>query len=239
MGRMSVHDPSTPATQAAPGDPSPPEDAPSPGDPSSADSAAGAPEAGAPAGPPPRTSNYQRPTKKNTSLRNMLWALSLTLGVVVIVAIAFFGVGSDQSRETLPNAELDVAASAERAQAEAEFPVIVPQVGEEWAEQHARFSGGDPASWEIRYTSPQGSLVTLVEQQEVSAPMLSTALPGTVVESEEQIEGADCQVLRSTDAEQEGSGIACQGEGWGFLVHGSGDLAELQELAAAAVRSVA
>ena len=235
MGRMSVHDPSTPATQAPPAGTSS-AGAPAAGAPS-ADTAATAPEAAAPTGPPPRKSNYQRPTKKNTSLRNMLWALSLTLGVVVIVAIAFFGVGSDQSRETLPNSELDIAASAERAQAEADFRVIVPQLGEDWIGQHARFSGGDSASWEIRYTSPQGSLVTLVEQQEVSAPMLSAAVPGAVVESEQQIEGAQCQVLRSSDADQERSGIACQGEGWGFVAHGSGDVAEIEELAAAAVRS--
>ena len=88
------------------------------------------PERTAPPAPRPQPkSAYELPSKKNTVLRNMLWALGLTMAVVVVVGIGFFGVGSDLQREPLENSELDVAASAERAQRDAPFPVAVPDDG--------------------------------------------------------------------------------------------------------------
>src|SRR5699024_6456804 len=75
-------------------------------------------------------SAYELPSRKNTVLRNMVWALLLTMAVVVVVGIAFFGVGSEQEREPLENSELDVSASAERAAGVAPFPVAVPAAGE-------------------------------------------------------------------------------------------------------------
>lgn len=186
-----------------------------------------------------RRSNYELPTRKNTSLRNMLWALGLTMAVVIVVGIVFFGVGSDAEQEVPASSRTDVAESAQRAQEEAAFPVAVPQLDGQWQERSAQFTASGTPQWEIRYSSPQGELTTLVESTEVSAPMLSAALPGTTVEEERQIDGADCQVLSGSgpDGEQS-SGIACQDDGWGVLVHGTGDPAELETLAAAAINSI-
>ncbi|MFC7376830.1 DUF4245 family protein [Brachybacterium sp. GCM10030267] len=180
-------------------------------------------------------SAYQLPTKQNTVLRNMVWALSLTVAVVVIVGIAFFGVGSDLDREPLENSEVDVASSAQRAQAEAGFPVAAPALGQGWTERSARFTGGENARWQVQYSSPEGALMTLTEEAEVSAPMLSSALPGAVVEEELSIGGAGCQVLRGGEGDATERGIACQGEDFGILVHGDADPAELRTLTEAAL----
>lgn len=189
--------------------------------------------------PAPRAkSAYQMPTKQNTRLRNTLWALILTMAVVVAIGIAFFGVGSDLEREPLENSALDVAASAERAQDLAPFEVAVPQPGQEWTERSARFTDGSSPRWTLEYTSPQGRLVSFVQESEVSAPMLSAALPGATVQEELGLDGADCTVLSGGQPGADQLGISCEGEGWGFLAHGAAERAELEQLARAAVTSL-
>lgn len=190
-----------------------------------------------PAPAPQPRSHYERPTKKNTSLRNMVWALGLTMLIVVGVGIGFFGVGGDQSREVLPNSSVDIAASAQRAQDSAPFPVAVPDLGEGWSERSARYVEGQQ-SWEIRYSSPDRHLVTLSQAPEVSAPMLSASLPGAVVEEQREIDGVPCEVLRGGTDDEPLMGLSCSGAEWGLLVHGATDLEELEQAAQAAIASV-
>ncbi|WP_245822893.1 DUF4245 family protein [Brachybacterium avium] len=187
---------------------------------------------------PQPKSAYELPSRKNTVLRNMVWALVLTMAVVVVVGIAFFGVGSDAEREPLANSELDVAASAERASGVAPFPVAVPAVDEGWAERSARYTAGANPRWTIEYSSPEGQLVTLVEESELGAPMLSSAIPGSAVEEEFQLEGAACSLLRGGEQGSTEHGIACEGEEWGFVVHGDADRSALEQFARAAIVSL-
>ena len=203
------------------------------------------PEHGEPAEPgesvdpaPRPKSAYELPSKKNTVLRNMLWALALTLAVVVVVGIAFFGVGSSPERERLENSEIDVSASAERAQEVAPFPIVVPAVGEEWTERSARYTAGTTPQWELEYSSPEGHLVTLVEESELGAPMLSAAIPGSTVEEEFELEGSECSLLSGEEQGGAQRGIACEGEGWGFVVHGEVDRDVLEQFASDAIISL-
>lgn len=192
-----------------------------------------------PAEPRPQPkSAYELPSKKNTVLRNMIWALALTMAVVVVIAIAFFGVGSDPGREPLANSELDVSASAERAQDVADFPVAAPEPQAGWAERSARFTGGESPQWIVEYTAPSDHLVTLTEEAEVSAPMLSSALPGATVQEELDIDGAACQVLSGDTDGATALAISCQGEGFGLLVHGATDREEVRTLMEQALADV-
>src|SRR5690625_1200962 len=56
------------------------------------------PEDSAPAPQPAPKSSYELPNRKNTSLRNILWALGLTMAIVVVVGISFFGAGASPNR---------------------------------------------------------------------------------------------------------------------------------------------
>lgn len=192
----------------------------------------------APAPRPQPKSAYELPSKKNTVLRNMVWALVLTMAVVVVIGIGFFGVGSDLEREPLENSELDVAASAERAQRSAPFTVAVPALGDDWTERSARFTDGESPRWVIQYSDPQEQLVTLTQETEVSAPMLSSALPGSTVVEELTIDGVQCTLLSGGPQDAPEQGISCEGEDWGLLVHGDAERAELEQLAGAALTSI-
>lgn len=187
---------------------------------------------------PQPKSAYELPSKKNTVLRNMLWALALTMAVVVVVAIAFFGVGSDLGREPLANSELDVSASAERAQDVVGFPVAAPNPLQGWTERSARFTDGESPQWTVEYTSPSDHLVTLTEEAEVSAAMLSSALPGATVQEELSIDGAECQVISGDTDSGTMLALSCQGEEFGLLVHGATDREELQALMEQALADV-
>lgn len=187
---------------------------------------------------PQPKSAYEMPSRKNTVLRNMVWALALTMAVVVVIAIAFFGVGSDPERTTLENSELDVAASAERAQEVAPFPIAVPEAGEGWMERSARYTAGASPRWNVEYTSPGGQLVAFVQGSELGAPMISAAIPGSSVVEEFTLQGAECSELRGGEKGSEVNGVACEGEDWGFLVHGTEGREVLEQLAAAAITSL-
>jgi len=184
-------------------------------------------------------SAYQLPTKQNTVVKNIVWASVLTMAVVIVLAVAFFGVGSDLEREPLENSEVDVAASAERAQEVAEFPVAVPATEDGWKVRSARFTDGKSPAWTVQYTSPGGALVTLAEDGEISAPVLSAEMPGAAVVEETSLEGAQCQVLSGGEAGEDQLGIACEGEGYGLLVHGAAERAELEQLMTEALADVA
>lgn len=196
------------------------------------------PEDSLPSPAPARKSNYELPNKKNTSLRNILWALGLTMAIVMVVGIAFFGAGGTPEQEIPENSQLDVAASAERAEDAAGFPIAVPELDQEWQERSARFHDGEEPRWQIDYTSPAGSLVTLVESPQVGAAMLSSAVPGATVEEEREIAGTECQVLSGSADGGNQRAVACEGPDWGFVVHGTGEVAELEELATAAIASL-
>ena len=177
-----------PPDESAPVEPAP--TVPASGEPAAAD------EGGTRAEPAPQPkSAYELPSRKNTVLRNMVWALALTMAVVVVVGIAFFGVGSDGERERLENSEVDVAASAERAEGVAPFPVALPALGDEWIERSARFADGQNPQWVVQYSSPEGQLITLRQESELGAPMLSSSLPGSTVEDEFALGGAQCTAL--------------------------------------------
>jgi len=200
-------------------------------------------QAASPSTPPPAPverpkSAYELPSKKNTVLRNMIWALLLTVGAVAIVGIAFFGVGSEVDRSIPENSQLDASESADRAQDVAGFPVASPEMDEEWEVRTARFTDGARPTWELRYSSPQGRLVTLLEGAEVSAPMLSSAVPGSTVQEDLTIAGTECELLTGGEADRAVEAISCEGEGWGLLVHGDAEQAELEQLMESAIASL-
>lgn len=195
-------------------------------------SSAPAPASSAPA---PRKRSPYSMSKGDASMRNIAWALGLTLGCVAVVGVIFFGVGRSVDREIPETSRLDVGASAQRAQEQAPFPVAQPALGGSWTPRAADFTAGDRPMWELRFTSPSNTLVTIVESEEMSAADLSSELPGADATGDVTIEGADCQTVSGEDDEH---GITCQGDGWAVIVHGTADDADLKAAAQATVRSI-
>lgn len=177
----------------------------------------------------------------NGPLRNIVWALLLTMAVVVVLGIGFFDVGSqgDLERRTVDNAQVDVASSAWRAQEVAPFPVVTPQAeGEGFTARSARFTTRPEPAWQIQYSSPEGSLVTMVEAEQISAQRRAEAVPGLRETDTPQIQGVPCTVLEGSGEGEGRRALVCQGEGYGVLVHGEAERTTLERLMTTALASV-
>lgn len=176
-------------------------------------------------------------TAGDLSLRNMIWALALTIGVVAVVAMVFYGVGRPVDREIPAANRVDVPASAERAQAEAPYSVAVPQLPSRWEPRNARFTSGDAPQWRLQYTTPGGSLATLTQVPEASATVLNSVAPGARETGSEKIAGHECEMLQGEDSAT-ATVLVCHGKDWDMVITGRDDVAALRPLADAAISSI-
>lgn len=192
----------------------------------------------APAPQPAPRSPYAKMSEP-TTVRNVVWALSLTMGVVIIVALLFFGVGRDLGREVPENSRVDVAASAERAQRIAPFTIAVPTTAEGWSATAARYDDGADPRWTIRYTAPSRSLVTLTEATQVTPALIQGLVPGARGEGTVDVGGATCEIYveSETDEGTPARALACPLDGAAVVVHGDVEQAELSALAGPAVEA--
>ncbi len=220
-------------------------------EPAIAEPAPAAVEADASQAPPSRYARMAAPT----SVRNVVWALGLTMGVVAVVAVLFFGVGNDPQREVPESNRVDVAASAERAQELAPFTVAVPESADGWSAdgwtaKQARYTDGADPRWSVRYSAPSGALVTLTQAPAITPALIQDAVAGARSDGTVEVEGATCEVYTGTgegdgrdgaDGDGAGAGagrvLACPREGWGIVVSGKTEQEELVDLAGAAIRS--
>lgn len=175
------------------------------------------------------------PSRKNTSVRNVAWAVGLNLLIVALVAAVIVGLGRpDRDHVSEKNAAVDITATASRAREALGFPVSSAQPSG-WTVRDARMHAGAPGAWEVRYTSPAGSLVTLWEST-MDQRALATKVPGQVAPGQKvQVAGASCAWLDITEdsSKKSGSsrGLECQGKGKNLVVFGGDNPEHLRELA--------
>lgn len=200
-----------------------------------------APDPSAPA-PEPKKSPYAR-MGENTSVRNVVWALGLTVAVVAVVAMLFFGVGNDPQRSVPASERVDVAASARRAQELAPFPVVVPRTGQGWTAKEARFLGQGEPRWRVRYSAPSGTLVTLTQVRTVTPGLLQDTLPGARSQGSVTVGSTQCEVFAGQDEASKGgkgeapTALSCPAGSSAVLVSGTAPRSELTALAAAALQA--
>ncbi|MDO5663615.1 MAG: DUF4245 family protein [Brachybacterium sp.] len=189
---------------------------------------------------PPKRSHYAV-SKSSLRARNVAWALGLTIGVVVLVAVLFFGVGGSPEEEMIPqDTAVDVQQSADRASEVLPFPAVVPEPGESWSVREVRLADGEAPRWQIRYTSPDGNLVTLVQTAEVTPGVLQDVAPGVRADGTAEVDGVTCEALATDESGSDAPlrALSCPGDGWALVVTGRADQQEIEELAAAAFSSV-
>lgn len=188
------------------------------------------------ADPPAPTKSRYASFAENTTMRSVVWALVITLVLVAVVGMLFFGVGNDPDREVPENSRVDVAASAERAQEIAPFTVAVPDLGTDWTASNARYADGTDPRWTVRYSSPSATLVTLTQAGEITPALLQDTIPGARSDGTVAVGDMTCDVYTGGE-ETNARGLACPAEGSGVLVTGRTTQAELAQVAQAAVES--
>ncbi len=185
--------------------------------------------------PAPQKSRYAS-FAENTTMRSVVWALVITLVLVAVVGMLFFGVGNDPDREVPENSRVDVAASAERAQEIAPFTVAVPALGDGWIVSNARYADGSDPRWTVRYSSPSGTLVTLTQAGEITPALLQDTIPGARSDGTVAVGDVTCDVYTGGE-ETDARALACRADGSGLIITGKTTQAELVGVAEPALES--
>lgn len=132
------------------------------------------------------------PTKKNTSVRNLVWAIGLNLILVAIAAAVITGLGrNDRNHAEQSTASINVSESAARASDSLGFTAAAPEP-QGFTARTARLEPSEPKRWIARYTARDGSMMTLV-QSAVDFPAIAATLNGNVSAGEGlTLHGARC-----------------------------------------------
>lgn len=191
------------------------------------------------------------PSRKNTSVRNLVWAVGLNLLIVAVVAVAVVGLGRGNGGTGAADnaAVIDVPDSAARASDVLGFTAAAPDLADDgWVARSAEASTTAPPTWRVRYTSPDGALVTLVQQSE-NTNALTSAIGGSVrVQEEVEVAGMACQWLAIDAGGADGGdgrdgaatdhvGLGCAGEGHGVVVFGGESRENIRVLMQSALES--
>lgn len=194
----------------------------------------------------PQRKKRELPTKKNTSVRNLVWAIGLNLIVVAIAAVVIVGLGrNDRDTASSARSHVNVSESAARASESLGFRAADVEP-EGFTVREAKMSTTEPAYWEVRYTSPSGELETLL-QARADFSALSPRVRGKVTQADYfEIRGTECANLEiqspssdaNADAAKPVSGIECSARETTLIVYGAGDGAEHTKLMQAALDRV-
>ncbi|WP_157457076.1 DUF4245 family protein [Dermabacter vaginalis] len=194
----------------------------------------------------PQRKKRELPTKKNTSVRNLVWAIGLNLIVVAIAAVVIVGLGrNDRDTTTSAHSNVNVEESAARASEALGFRAADAEP-EGFTVRDAQMSMAEPAFWEVRYTSPSGALETLLQAQ-TDFSTLSPRIRGKVTQADYfEITGTECAQLnvevRSTDKDSGGTkaatGLVCSARETTLIVYGPGEKDEHLALMKAALDRV-
>lgn len=194
----------------------------------------------------PQRKKRELPTKKNTSVRNLVWAIGLNLIVVAIAAVVIVGLGrNDRDTAASARSHVNVGESAARASEPLGFRAADVEP-EGFTVREAKMSTAEPAYWEVRYTSPSGELATLL-QSRADFSSLASRVRGTARQADYlEFGGTECAKLdievQSTKPKgKEGeavSGLVCSAQDTTLIVYGAGDGAEHTTLMRAALDRV-
>ncbi len=186
----------------------------------------------------PQRKKRELPTKKNTSVRNLVWAIGLNIIVVAIAAVVIVGLGrSDRDASSQAVSTVNVGESAARASEALGFRAADAEPGG-WSVRDAKMSTAEPPYWEVRYTSPSGALETLL-QSRADYPALAPRIRGEAAKSGYfEIEGTECANLEiranSNDNDAENtkgaSGLVCSAGETTLIIYGAGSEKELAAL---------
>lgn len=178
------------------------------------------------------------PTKKNTSVKNMAWAMGLNLILAAIIAVAVVGLGRDNEQKPSAGSvtTVNIAESAGRAQETLPFPVAKPEMGEGWRPIKARQGGsGESGTWTVQQRSASGELLTFVQGSEYG-PAITQLMGGEYRASgeEQQIGGADCEWF---DGDDKRIALGCDTGDSGFVVYGGTNREDTAAFAEKAART--
>ncbi len=177
-----------------------------------------------------RKAESSRAYRASQTTRNLVAALLVTLGVVLVIVLA---VPRGEAPQTDP---IDVAAAARQVEQARDRTVIVPTVPADWAVNAASVQGEGVDAWTIVY-APAGStqFVRVVQGFDADAAWATRTLRGAAPRDTVEIGGIEWERYEIADPSTAGNVSDALGVQAGtdhILIYGNADPAMLADVAA-------
>lgn len=177
-----------------------------------------------------RKAEASRAYRSSQTTRNLVAALLVTLGVVLVIVLAV-------PRGELPEREpIDVAAVAEQVEAARGVDVVVPTVPATWRANVANIESGDIAAWTIVYALPaEVDFIRVAQGFGADENWASRKLRGTAPSGSVTVDGTVWDRYEIADPASTGNVTAALGTQSGedhILVYGAATFDDLELVAA-------
>jgi len=174
-----------------------------------------------------RKAENSRKHRANQTLRNLLWSLAASVGLMLLIVIVV--VRPDQPER----AAVDYATIAEQAQPTIDEPLAVPVLPAQWDANNADLSRSRDgvSNWYIGMITPSSEFIALNQGIDANPTWLVTLLEQRLATGTETIDGREWTVYDHRDAEDPGnfaySMVTTEGEST-YVLHGTADSNEFR-----------
>lgn len=181
-----------------------------------------------------RKAENSRKHRESRTLQNLVVALLATLGIVLVIVLIV-------PRSNTPiEPDIDVASTAQQAQAALGAPIAVPELPEGWranAAEIRRSSADQVTAWYIGYLTAEDEFIGMYQAVDANPTWVAGLLARTPATGTSTLDGVDWTVYdnRSTsdDVGNARYGLTTEANGTTFVLLGTASPAEFGELAAA------
>jgi len=148
-----------------------------------------------------RKAENSRKHRANQTLRNLLWSLAASVGLMLLIVIVV--VRPDQP----PREAVDYSYVASQAQPDVDEPLAVPVLPPEWKSNSAEFgtAGDGISTWYVGFITPSDEFVALSQGIEANPTWLSNLLEKHAATGVETIDGVEWTVYDDRDGDDPGN----------------------------------
>lgn len=186
-----------------------------------------------------RKAENSRKHRQRQTMMNLVYALVASLAVVLVIVLIV------PRSDTPIEPDIDVAATAERAQAAMSAPLAVPDLPEGWranAAEIRRSEADQVTAWYIGYLTPEDEFIGMYQAIEANPTLVAGLLARTRATGTTTIDGVEWTVYdnRSTsdDVGNARYGMTTEANGTTFVLLGTAAPAEFGELADALMPAI-
>lgn len=186
-----------------------------------------------------RKAENSRKHRQRQTMMNLVYALVASLAVVLVIVLIV------PRSDTPIEPDIDVAATAERAQAAMSAPLAVPDLPEGWranAAEIRRSEADQVTAWYIGYLTPEDEFIGMYQAIEANPTWVAGLLARTRATGTTIIDGVEWTVYdnRSTsdDVGNARYGMTTEANGTTFVLLGTAAPAEFGELADALMPAI-
>ena len=178
-----------------------------------------------------RKAENSRKHRANQTLRNLLWSLVASVGLMLLIVIVVVRPAQP------PREAVDFVTIAEQAQPTIDEPLATPVLPPQWDANNAELSraADGVSSWYIGVVTPSDEFIALNQGIDANPTWLSNLLEQRAATGTETIDGHEWTIYDHRDAEDPGnfaySMVTTEGASM-YVLHGTADSNEFRTFAA-------